>query len=134
MRVTTITVSGDADKKTMTSDEITQEGDPTEIRADQARTLGSFAEGSRLSLVGRINGGRGGVILSPDGDVSGHKLDPLPDQTEFERFPYEDSQRAIRHLLQGRAVIIEGSTGMLALRWNPLTLEAFASGRDSATT
>ncbi len=134
MRVTKITVSDDANEKASTSIEIIQEGNPAEIRTDQARVLTSFTKGSRLSLVGRINGGRGGVILSPDGDISGHKLDPLQDQTEYEHFSHADSQLAIQRLLNGHAVLINSPTGLLTLRWNPLTLEVFASGRDSAST
>ena len=103
------------------------------MRSEQLRLLRAYRTGSRLSFAGRLPAGRAGVILGSNGHVSGHKLDPINDEVEYEHFPHERIAEAIRRLVDGHPVLIEGRSGRVALRWSPLTLEVYGEGRDTHT-
>ena len=107
--------------------------DEPEKRLDQIRLLQAYRRGSRIALAGQLPAGRAGVILGLNGDVSGHKLDPIGDEQEYEHFVYDQVHVAILRLIQGHPVLIRGQSGRIALRWSPLTLEVYGEGQDTHT-
>ncbi|NQV89642.1 MAG: hypothetical protein HQ488_04940 [Parcubacteria group bacterium] len=132
MKVIKITVTG-VNRDKVSSAPTGELEEVEEIRKDQLRVLSQFSTGDRLSLAGYQADGRGGVILDSTGHVSGHKIVPIGDDTEFTHFSFAEASDAIEQLMFGLPVLINGSSGRIGMRWNPLTLEVFGEGRDSYT-
>ncbi|TAL50221.1 hypothetical protein EPN81_03370 [Patescibacteria group bacterium] len=134
MLVTMITVTSPTRlvTRTLPWEDALRDGLPW-ARTEQVRVLTAYQPGAQLTFVGRASAGQGGVILTREGLIHGHKMDPIGNETEFQFFAISNVDQAIRRLMEGHSVLIQGHVGRLALRWNPMTLEIYAEGRDSHT-
>lgn len=106
---------------------------PELTRSDQVRLLRLYQRSHRLALAGRLPAGQAGVVLDPEGRVSGHKLDPIPSVIGYLHFNYTEITKALEALLGGASILVIGASGRLALQWSPLTLEVYGEGRDTHT-
>ncbi len=91
-------------------------------------------EWDRIAFGGRTEKGRAGVAINLfSGDVSGHKIDPIPKKLVplVRHVLQSDVRKGLGYLLAGEDVLIGSETHGVLLRRYGDGIEVFGSGDDS---
>jgi len=114
---------------------ITLTGGATIRFEDIQAGLRSAANGDcrRIAFIGRTNRGLSGIAIDTAGRVSGHKIDPLPEDAPslLWNVDLDDVRSGLRLAAAGEDVLFGDSKHGLALKWVGNGIEVFGAGDDS---